>query len=117
MRGRSLEIYAGAAKIAEERGLLIADTKFEFGFVNEEITLIDELLTPDSSRFWSRENYAPGKPQYPFDKQYLRDYLNTLDWDKNPPAPDLPDEVMHNTRERYIQAYEMITGKRWSSDS
>lgn len=115
LRERTLELYRSAAKRTRERGLILADTKFEYGFVDGEITLIDELLTPDSSRFWSLEEYEPGKPQNPFDKQFVRDYLNGLDWDKTPPAPNLPDEVVEGTRQRYILAYEMITGGKWPS--
>lgn len=117
LRERSLEIYKSAAEIADKRGLILADTKFEFGFIDGEITLIDELLTPDSSRFWSKDDYSPGKSQDPFDKQYVRDYLNGLDWDKTPPAPNLPDDVIDNTRRRYIKAYELITGREWDSHS
>ncbi len=113
LRNRSLEIYKEAAVIADERGLILADTKFEFGFLDDEVVLIDELLTMDSSRFWSKEDYTPGVPQDPFDKQFVRDYLNSLDWDKTPPAPDLPDEIIGKTLERYIKAYEMITGETW----
>lgn len=114
LRTRSLAIYTAAAEVAEERGLLLADTKFEFGFLDDEIVLIDELLTMDSSRFWSKADYNPGVTQNPFDKQFVRDYLNSLDWDKTPPAPDLPDEIIEKTLERYIKAYEMITGEKWT---
>lgn len=114
IRNRSLDLYAEASKITEERGLLLADSKFEFGFLDDEVILIDELFTMDSSRFWSKEEYTPGVPQNPFDKQFVRDYLNGLDWDKTPPAPDLPDEIIEKTLERYIKAYEMITGEKWT---
>lgn len=114
LRTRSLGLYNAGAKYAGERGLILADTKFEFGFLDDEIVLIDELFTMDSSRFWSKDDYKPGVPQDPFDKQFVRDYLNGLDWDKTPPAPDLPDEIIEKTLERYIKAYEMITGEKWS---
>lgn len=113
LRGRSLDIYRSAVNIASERGVIIADTKFEFGKLDDEIVLIDEVLTPDSSRFWLAGEYEPGRPQNPFDKQLVRDYLLSTNWDKNPPAPDLPDDIVERTRERYIDAYKMITGKEW----
>lgn len=97
----SLSIFSEASTLAEEKGIIIADTKFEFGFKNEELLLIDEILTPDSSRFWPKDEYQPGKPQKSFDKQYVRDYLLTLDWNKTPPAPQLPEEVIHKTAEKY----------------
>ncbi len=112
MRDISLRIYKEAAKHAESRGILIADTKFEFGLVNDELILIDELLTPDSSRFWPADSYEPGKEQMSFDKQYVRDYLERLDWDKTPPGPELPPEVVEATRRRYIEAYERLTGMK-----
>ena len=106
----SLKIYAEAARYAETRGVIVCDTKFEFGLINGQLTLVDELLTPDSSRFWPRDAYAPGKPQPSFDKQFVRDYLETLDWDKRPPAPPLPPEVMRITSEKYLEAYRLLTG-------
>lgn len=108
----SLKIYADASEYALTRGIIIADTKFEFGLdASGEILLIDEVLTPDSSRFWSAENYAPGKAQASFDKQFLREYLETLDWNKQPPAPDLPENIVAATRAGYLEAYRLLTGK------
>jgi phosphoribosylaminoimidazole-succinocarboxamide synthase len=106
----SLKIYAEAARYAETRGVIVCDTKFEFGLINGQLTLVDEVLTPDSSRFWPRDAYAPGRPQPSFDKQFVRDYLETLDWDKRPPAPPLPPEVTRITSEKYLEAYRLLTG-------
>lgn len=106
----SLRLYKEAAEYAETRGIIICDTKFEFGLRNGQIVWIDEALTPDSSRFWPRAAYSPGKSQPSFDKQFVRDYLETLDWDKRPPAPVLPDEVVAGTSEKYLEAYQLITG-------
>lgn len=106
----TMTIYRQASEYAAERGIIIADTKLEFGMVNGELTLIDEVLTPDSSRFWSAAEYAPGKSQPSFDKQYLRDWLEDQPWDKTPPPPDLPDAVIKTTTEKYLQAYHIITG-------
>ncbi|MFA7253730.1 MAG: phosphoribosylaminoimidazolesuccinocarboxamide synthase [Patescibacteria group bacterium] len=108
----SIEIYSAAAAYAGTRGIIIADTKFEFGIdpIHGNIVLADEVLTPDSSRFWDMERYEPGRPQDSFDKQYLRDYLETLGWNKEPPAPTLPEEVVMNTRAKYLEAYHRITG-------
>lgn len=114
LRERSLDLYRSAAKYARERGVIIADTKFEFGILDDEIVLIDEFLTPDSSRFWDASRYTPGRPQEAFDKQFVRDYLLSLDWDKTPPAPDLPEEIILNTSRRYQEAYRMLTGREWS---
>lgn len=111
LRRRSLEIYSRAARYARERGILIADTKFEFGKVGDEIILIDEVLTPDSSRFWPADQYSPGRGQPSFDKQFVRDWLETTDWDKNSPPPALPDDVVQKTREKYIEAYEKLSGR------
>ena len=108
----SLRLYREAAAYAAGRGIIICDTKFEFGLRNGQVTLIDEVLTPDSSRFWPRESYEPGHPQPSFDKQYVRDYLETLDWDKCPPAPALPQEVVSATGAKYLEAYRLITGQR-----
>lgn len=112
VREVSIRLYQQAAALAEKRGILIADTKFEFG-LNEgnRLLLIDEALTPDSSRFWSQDGYAPGGPQKSFDKQFVRDYLLSLRWDKKPPAPALPEEVIRKTSEKYIEVYERLTGK------
>lgn len=111
LRRLTLEIYTKAAAYAEERGILIADTKFEFGLINDEIVLADEVLTPDSSRFWPKDLWRPGGPQPSYDKQYVRDYLETLDWDKTDPAPALPGEVAAKTSEKYREAYRLLTGK------
>jgi len=106
----SLAIYKKGAQIAGEKGILIADTKFEFGLVDGKLILIDEVLTPDSSRFWPRDTYAPGGSQKSFDKQYLRDYLNSLDWDKTAPGPRLPQTVIDNTRAKYVEALTLLCG-------
>jgi phosphoribosylaminoimidazole-succinocarboxamide synthase len=111
LRELSLRIYTIAVEHAKSRGIIIADTKFEFGTVNGEIVLADEVLTPDSSRFWPAESYRPGGAQASYDKQFVRDYLESIHWDKNPPAPALPDDVVHKTREKYIQAYRQLSGK------
>jgi phosphoribosylaminoimidazole-succinocarboxamide synthase len=108
----TLEIYRAASGHAATRGLIIADTKFEFGLDQKgRILLIDEVLTPDSSRFWSIEKYEPGHAQASFDKQFLREYLESLDWDKRPPAPELPAGIVRATRERYLEAYRLLTGR------
>lgn len=112
LRDLTLAIYQKAADYAETRGIILADTKFEFGMIGDELVLGDEVLTPDSSRFWPRDRYAPGGPQMSYDKQFVRDYLETLDWNKQPPAPPLPDEVIRKTSEKYREAYETLTGKR-----
>jgi len=108
----SLSLYRFGAERALERGLILADTKFEFGWLNGEVILIDELMTPDSSRFWDQEQYRPGAPQPSFDKQYLRDYLEQLGWNKQPPAPPLPDDVVAGTSDRYLEALRRLTGQR-----
>ncbi|HXK33728.1 MAG TPA: phosphoribosylaminoimidazolesuccinocarboxamide synthase [Dehalococcoidia bacterium] len=110
LRLRSLALYQFAAAYARERGIIIADTKFEFGYIDGELHVIDEVLTPDSSRFWSIEAYAPGKPQPSFDKQYVRDWLTQSGWDRQPPAPELPPEVVEGTSRRYKEAYRLLTG-------
>jgi phosphoribosylaminoimidazole-succinocarboxamide synthase len=110
----SLKIYTEAARYAETRGVIICDTKFEFGLINGQLILVDEVLTPDSSRFWPRDAYAPGRPQPSFDKQFVRDYLETLDWDKRPPAPSLPPEITRITSEKYLEAYRLLTGHELS---
>lgn len=107
----SLDIYKKANQYAESCGIIIADTKFEFGLYNDEVILIDEALTPDSSRFWPKDDYSPGKPQPSFDKQFVRDYLETLDWDKTPPAPNLPEDIIKKTTDKYLEALKRITGK------
>jgi len=107
----SIAIYKKASQYAETKGIIIADTKFEFGMYDGKIILIDEVLTPDSSRFWPKDQYKPGGAQPSFDKQFVRDYLETLTWDKTPPGPELPDEIVQKTRQKYLQAFTMISGK------
>jgi phosphoribosylaminoimidazole-succinocarboxamide synthase len=112
LRETSLRLYKEARQYARSRGIIIADTKFEFGRdANGQIILIDEALTPDSSRFWPVESYQPGSSQQSFDKQFVRDYLETLNWDKKPPAPPIPSEIAEATTDRYLEAYKLITGK------
>ena len=111
VRDLSIKIYEFGRRFAEDRGIIIADTKFEFGIYDGEIILIDEALTPDSSRFWPLEEYKPGRPQKSFDKQFLRDYLESIEWSKTPPPPKLPTEIIEKTRQRYIEAYKRLTGK------
>ncbi len=119
----TLRLYSKASAYASERGIIIADTKFEFGVRDGQIILVDEALTPDSSRFWPRDLYSPGRSQQSFDKQYVRDYLETLDWDKQPPGPSLPAEIIERTSEKYLEAYRLLTGRQlsdfgfWISDS
>ncbi len=107
----SLSIYKNGLEISTPKGIIIADTKFEFGKIGDEIILIDEVLTPDSSRFWPQETYAPGGPQKSFDKQFLRDYLDSLDWEKQPPPPPLPDNVTQKTYQKYKEALTQLTGR------
>jgi len=114
LRDRSLEIYRKAAEYARERGIIIADTKFEWGRADDRIILVDEVLTPDSSRFWPADGYEPGRDQPSFDKQFVRNYLDTLDWDKTPPGPDLPDDIVAKTRAKYVEAYERLTGRNFA---
>jgi len=111
LRSLTLKIYGAAAAHAESRGIILADTKFEFGWHEGKLLLGDEVLTPDSSRYWPRDEYKPGGAQKSFDKQFVRDYLETLDWDKQPPAPALPDDVIAKTSEKYHEAYWRITGR------
>ncbi len=113
VRDRSLTIYSEASELARRRGVIIADTKFEWGWDGKQWILIDEVLTPDSSRFWPADQYQPGRDQPSFDKQYVRNYLETLDWNKQPPGPQLPPEVVENTSRKYIEAYELLTGQRF----
>lgn len=110
-RAASLKIYSEARACARQRGIIIADTKFEFGMFDGKLILIDEVLTPDSSRFWPADQYQPGRGQPSYDKQFVRDYLETLDWDKTPPAPALPAEVVAKTQAKYFEAFEKLTGK------
>ncbi len=115
LRDTSLELYSRAAEHAAERGIILADTKFEFGsHAGAEVVLGDEVLTPDSSRFWPADEYQPGRPQRSFDKQYVRDYLDSVGWDHKPPAPRLPDEVIASTRARYVEAYERLSERSFS---
>jgi len=111
LRDLTLQIYSRAAAYAETKGVIIADTKFEFGFVDDELVLGDEVLTPDSSRFWPADSYHAGGAQFSYDKQYVRDYLESIHWDKKPPAPPLPDHVAGQTSDKYRQAYQVLTGK------
>jgi phosphoribosylaminoimidazole-succinocarboxamide synthase len=111
LRDLSLTLYARASAHAEERGIILADTKLEFGTKDGRVVWIDEAFTPDSSRFWPRDGYAPGRSQPSFDKQFVRDYLESIAWDKRPPAPPLPAEVVARTREKYVDAYVRLTGR------
>lgn len=108
-----LKIYERVSKKAESNGIIIADTKLEFGFSDKEIILIDELLTPDSSRFWSADKYKVGIDQFSFDKQYVRDYLEKIGWNKQPPAPTLPDQIVLETSKKYVEAYQRLTGRKF----
>jgi phosphoribosylaminoimidazole-succinocarboxamide synthase len=112
---RSIALYRAGAARAEEVGLILADTKFELGWIDGELALIDEVLTPDSSRFWDAAQYEPGSSPPSFDKQYVRDFVAGSGWNKEPPAPELPAEVIAGTRDRYVTAYERLTGKAWAS--
>jgi len=114
LRRRSLDIYRRGAELARGRGILIADTKFEFGRIDGEVILVDELLTPDSSRFWPADQYQPGRGQPSYDKQFVRDWLSVSGWDRNSPPPALPDEVVRKTREKYVEAYEKLTGSKFT---
>ena len=113
LRALTLSLYAFGARHAQSRGIILADTKFEFGLTEAgDLILIDEAMTPDSSRYWPADQYAPGGPQPSFDKQYVRDYLESIRWNKQPPVPSLPDDVVRKTREKYLEAYERLTGER-----
>jgi len=112
LKEKSLELYIKATKYAEEKGIIIADTKFEFGKLENEIILIDEVLTPDSSRFWDKEKYKPGRAQESFDKQFVRDYLESIGWNKQPPVPELPLEIVEKTKQKYLEAYHRLIGSR-----
>ncbi|MCI0361887.1 MAG: phosphoribosylaminoimidazolesuccinocarboxamide synthase, partial [Planctomycetaceae bacterium] len=114
LRRRSIDVYSRAAQHAQSKGLLIADTKFEWGWHEGRLILIDEVLTPDSSRFWPADQYRPGGPQPSFDKQFVRDWLETTGWDKNSPPPMLPDDVVARTRQKYVEAYERLTGRTFA---
>jgi phosphoribosylaminoimidazole-succinocarboxamide synthase len=111
LRDLTLGIYAKAVAYAETRGIIIADTKFEFGFVDGELVIADEVLTPDSSRFWPRDRYRPGGAQPSYDKQFVRDYLESIRWNKQPPAPVLPEDVVQRTSDKYVEAYRLLTGR------
>jgi phosphoribosylaminoimidazole-succinocarboxamide synthase len=110
IRDLSVAIYKKGAALADKKGIIIADTKFEFGFIGDNFILIDEILTPDSSRFWPKDSYRPGGSQKSYDKQYVRDYLDSLNWDKKPPGPSLPADVISNTRQKYLDALIQLTG-------
>ena len=112
LKEKSLALYRKAADFALSRGIIISDTKFEFGIYNNQVILIDEIFTPDSSRFWPLDDYKAGRAQKSFDKQFVRDYLETLTWDKNPPAPHLPEDVISKTTQKYLEAYQRITAKK-----
>ena len=114
LRRRSIAIFNKGSEYARERGILIADTKFEWGSVDGQLILIDEVLTPDSSRFWPADHYQPGRGQPSFDKQFVRDWLEQCGWDKNSPPPALPDDVVQKTRQKYVEAYERLTGRRFA---
>jgi phosphoribosylaminoimidazole-succinocarboxamide synthase len=111
MRDKSIEIYSAAREYAKSRGIIICDTKFEWAEIDGELTLVDELLTPDSSRFWPADRWEPGQSQESFDKQFVRDYLESIGWNKKPPAPELPPEVARKTSEKYLEAYRLLTGE------
>lgn len=111
LKEKSLAIYNKCAQYADTKGIIIADTKFEFGQLDNQIIIIDEMLTPDSSRFWPKDTYKPGGPQFSYDKQFVRDYLLSINWDKEPPAPPLSEEVVAKTREKYLEAFKRLTGK------
>ncbi len=111
LREKSLEIYSRGAEIAKSKGIIIADTKFEFGWFEDRIILIDEVLTPDSSRFWSADQYVPGQAQPSFDKQFVREYLMSTTWDRNSPPPELPAEIVQRTRAKYVEAFERLSGQ------
>lgn len=112
LRDTSIALYNKANTYAESKGLILADTKFEFGIVDGKLVIADEMCTPDSSRFWAMDEYEPGRAQKSFDKQYLRDYLEAVKWDKKPPAPVLPDDIVKKTEAKYIEAYERLTGRK-----
>jgi phosphoribosylaminoimidazole-succinocarboxamide synthase len=112
LRDLSISVYSQGSKLAEEKGIIIADTKFEWGWHQDRVILIDEVLTPDSSRFWPRQDYQPGRSQPSFDKQYVREWLMASTWDRESPPPALPDEVIEKTRAKYLGAFELLTGQR-----
>ncbi|MDD5594165.1 MAG: phosphoribosylaminoimidazolesuccinocarboxamide synthase [Candidatus Margulisbacteria bacterium] len=112
LKEKTIKLYQSCTDHADKKGIIIADTKFEFGFYNGEIIIIDEMLTPDSSRFWPKDKYEIGRSQPSYDKQFVRDYLESIKWNKEPPAPELPEEVVKKTREKYLEAYTKLTGKQ-----
>jgi phosphoribosylaminoimidazole-succinocarboxamide synthase len=114
LKGKSIELYRTAFEFADKKGLVLADTKFEFTIVDNEIRLADEIFTPDSSRFWDKATYKPGGPQPSYDKQYIRDWLSGQDWDKTPPAPELPEDIIERSVEKYLEVYRKITGRKLS---
>jgi phosphoribosylaminoimidazole-succinocarboxamide synthase len=114
---RSIALYVEGARRAAEVGLILADTKFEFGWIDGEVAVIDEVLTPDSSRFWDAAHYAPGSSPQSFDKQFVRDFVAASGWNKEPPAPTLPEDVIRGTRDRYVAAYERLTGRSWEASA
>lgn len=115
LRDKSIALYKAASEYALSRGIILADTKFEFGLIDGQMVIADEIFTPDSSRFWAVETYEPGRAQMSFDKQYLREWLETLDWDKTPPAPTLPEPVIEQTAAKYRKAYELLTGRTFGT--
>lgn len=115
LRDNSIGLYTTAADYAASRGVIISDTKFEWGSIDGQLILVDEILTPDSSRFWPADKYEPGRDQDSFDKQFVRNYLETCDWDKTPPSPELPDDIVSATREKYLDAFRRLTGKEFSA--
>lgn len=112
LQNKTIALYRACADYADKKGIIIADTKFEFGFYQDEIIIIDEMLTPDSSRFWPKDQYQPGRSQPSYDKQFVRDYLESIKWNKEPPAPELPEEVVKKTREKYLEAFTKLTGRQ-----
>ncbi len=111
LKSTALAIFSEGSRLSSERGIILADTKFEFGLIDGQLVLVDECLTPDSSRFWPLDGYQPGRPQPSYDKQYVRDYLNTLNWEKTYPGPDLPDWVISATQKKYLEVFQLITGR------
>ena len=107
----TLQLYSRGVEYAKTRGIIVCDTKFEFGLIDGKISIVDEMLTPDSSRFWPADQYSPGKPQPSFDKQFVRDYLEKIGWNKQPPAPELPDDIVKATSAKYVEALRLLTGR------
>lgn len=116
LREKTLNVYLRGVELSQPRGVIIADTKLEWGWFDGRIILVDEVLTPDSSRFWPADQWSPGRPQASFDKQFVREYLSSTRWDKNSPPPELPTDIVKKTRDRYVQAYEQITGSSWQTE-